>query len=109
MDVRILRCKFLHFPSENPHGRSFDNADADDAAKELLFFRELHFRLVRELVVFAAIAALGGCESQLKAHTGANLKEGNTKQNLADALQIAIPLNGFPRTLNALAVVNSFK
>ncbi|WP_304854880.1 carboxymuconolactone decarboxylase family protein [uncultured Parasutterella sp.] len=63
----------------------------------------------RELVVFAAIAALGGCESQLKAHTGANLKEGNTKQNLADALQIAIPLNGFPRTLNALAVVNSFK
>nr|WP_237178681.1 carboxymuconolactone decarboxylase family protein [Parasutterella muris] len=65
--------------------------------------------MVRELVVFAAIAALGGCESQLKAHTGANLKEGNTKQNLADALQIAIPLNGFPRTLNALAVVNSFK
>ncbi len=40
----------------------------------------------RELVVFAAIAALGGCEAQLKAHAGANLKEGATKQNLIDAL-----------------------
>lgn len=61
----------------------------------------------RELVVFAAIAALGGCEAQLKAHAGANLKEGATKQNLIDALQVAVPLNGFPRTLNAVAVVNS--
>ena len=63
----------------------------------------------RELVVFAAIAALGGCEAQLKAHAGANLKEGATKQNLIDALQVAVPLNGFPRTLNAVAVVNSIK
>lgn len=63
----------------------------------------------RELVVFAAIAALGGCEAQLKAHTGANLKEGASIQNLVDALQVALPLNGFPRTLNALAVVNQFK
>lgn len=61
----------------------------------------------RELVVFAAIAALGGCESQLKAHTAANIKEGNTKEQLIDALQVAVPLNGFPRTLNALAVVNA--
>lgn len=61
----------------------------------------------RELVVFAAIAALGGCEAQLKAHAGANLKKGATKQNLVDALQVAVPLNGFPRTLNAVAVVNS--
>lgn len=60
----------------------------------------------RELAVFAAIAALGGCEAQLKAHTAANLKEGASKQNLVDALQVAVPLNGFPRTLNAVAVVN---
>ncbi|WP_418941329.1 carboxymuconolactone decarboxylase family protein [Parasutterella excrementihominis] len=61
----------------------------------------------RELVVFAAIAALGGCEAQFKAHADANLKEGATKQNLIDALQVAVPLNGFPRTLNAVTVVNS--
>lgn len=60
----------------------------------------------RELAVFSCIAALGACEPQLKAHGAANLKEGYTKQNLFDALQIALPLNGFPRTLNALAVVN---
>ncbi len=61
----------------------------------------------RELAVFAAIAAIGGCESQLKSHIAANLKEGNTKQDLIDALQIAVPLNGFPRTLNALGLVNA--
>ncbi len=63
----------------------------------------------RELVVFAAIAALGGCEPQLTSHANANIKEGNSKQDLVDAIRIAAPLNGFPRTLNALAVVNSLK
>lgn len=61
----------------------------------------------RELVTFTAIASLGGCEAQLKAHTAANIREGNSKQNLIDALHIAVPLLGFPRTLNALAVVNT--
>ena len=59
----------------------------------------------RELVTFSAIAGLGGCEPQLKAHTAACAKEGLTRQNLIDALQIAVPYLGFPRTLNALAVV----
>ncbi len=61
----------------------------------------------RELVTFAAIAALGGCEPQLKAHAVANLSQGNTKQNLIDALHVAVLYLGFPRTLNALAVINS--
>ena len=56
----------------------------------------------RELVTFSAIAGLGGCEPQLKAHT-----EGLTRQNLIDALEIAVPFLGFPRTLNALAVVKN--
>lgn len=59
----------------------------------------------RELVVFAAISTLGGCEGQLRGHIGGNLHEGNTKQNLIDALQVMIPYLGFPRTLNALAQV----
>mgnify|MGYP005753648797 FL=1 len=59
----------------------------------------------RELVTFSAIAGLGGCEPQLKAHTAACAKEGLTRQNLIDALEIAVPFLGFPRTLNALAVV----
>lgn len=61
----------------------------------------------RELVVFSAIAALGGCEAQLKVHAAANLKYGRTKDNLVDALQCAVAYNGFPRTLNACAVVDA--
>lgn len=61
----------------------------------------------RELVTFTAIAAMGGCEPQLKAHIGACLKEGFTKQNLIDALQAALPYLGFPRTLNALGLVRA--
>lgn len=61
---------------------------------------------MRELVVYTAINALGGCESQAKAHAKANIKVGNTRQNLVDALAIMLPFAGFPRTLNALAALN---
>ncbi len=61
---------------------------------------------MRELVTFTAIATLGGCEGQLKGHTAGNLSVGNTRADLIDALTTILPFNGFPRTLNALAVVN---
>ena len=60
----------------------------------------------RELATFSAIAALGGCEAQLRGHAAGNAAVGATKQNLIDALEVALPFLGFPRTLNALAVVN---
>lgn len=60
----------------------------------------------RELITFTAIMCLGGCEPQLKAHTTANLSVGNSKQDLIDTIMVAMPYIGFPRTLNALAVVN---
>ena len=60
----------------------------------------------RELVTFCTIAALGGCEPQLSAHGAANVKWGNSKENLIDALQCAVAYLGFPRTLNACAVVD---
>ncbi len=60
----------------------------------------------RELITFTAIMSLGGCEPQLRAHTAANITVGNTKQDLIDAIMCAMPFIGFPRTLNALAVVN---
>lgn len=61
---------------------------------------------MRELVTFSVISALGGCESQVKSHTQANIKVGNSKENLIDALTLALPYMGFPRTLNALTCVN---
>ncbi len=60
----------------------------------------------RELVTFSVIAALGGCESQVKAHVRGNVSVGNTRAMLLDALAVLMPHMGFPRTLNALACVN---
>ena len=60
----------------------------------------------RELLIFSAISALGGCESQVKSHVQGNINVGNSKQNLIDALAQSLPYIGFPRTLNALACVN---
>ena len=61
----------------------------------------------RELITFVCIAALGGCENQLRAHTSANLSVGNTRLKLLEALQVMLPYIGFPRTLNAVAVVDA--
>lgn len=71
--------------------------------------RALRDKVPGTLITFASIAALGGCEPQLKAHIAANLSVGATKQNLTDALRVADPLLGFPRTLNALGLVRAAK
>lgn len=61
----------------------------------------------RELVTFTAIVTLGGCEPQAKAHAAANISVGNSRQDLLDALTIALPYIGYPRTLNGLGCVNA--
>lgn len=60
----------------------------------------------RELITFVFIATLGGCENQLRAHTQANLNVGNDKQKVISAVTVILPYIGFPRALNALAIVN---
>lgn len=60
----------------------------------------------RELITFLAIVALGGCEAQVRVHENGNVTVGALKQPLIDALEVGLPFLGFPRTLNALAVVN---
>ena len=62
---------------------------------------------LRELLTFCIISALGGCEAQVRAHVQGNAAVGNGKQLLVDALLQMLPCIGFPRTLNALACVNS--
>ena len=61
---------------------------------------------VRELLTFAMLAALGGCDAQVRGHVAANLNVGNTRQDLLDVLIVLVPFIGYPRTLNALAAVN---
>jgi len=60
----------------------------------------------RELLTFAMIASLGGCEPQLAAHVAANLAAGNDRCVLVGAVTAMIPFVGYPRSLNALRIVN---
>lgn len=61
---------------------------------------------MRELMTMVMLATLGGCESQLKAHVGANIRVGNSRQLLIDTITQCIPYIGFPRTLNAIQMIN---
>ncbi|PXW28869.1 UNVERIFIED_CONTAM: 4-carboxymuconolactone decarboxylase [Williamsia faeni] len=61
---------------------------------------------VRELLTFAMLVALGGCEPQVKGHVAANLNVGNDRTVLIDVLTQLLPFVGYPRTLNGLRMVD---
>ena len=60
----------------------------------------------RELLTLCIVSALGGCESQVKAHVQGNKNVGNDKETIIAAITHCLPYMGFPRTLNALACIN---
>jgi 4-carboxymuconolactone decarboxylase len=60
----------------------------------------------RELLTFAILAALGGCEPQLSGHVAGNLAVGNDRQVLIETITQLLPIIGYPRSLNALRVIN---
>ena len=60
----------------------------------------------RELLTVVMLASLGGCENQLRAHVQANLTVGNTRDMLLETITQCQPYIGFPRTLNAIAIIN---
>ena len=49
---------------------------------------------------------MGGCEPQVKAHAAGNIAVGTTRKELIDAIVVMLPFIGFPKSLNALAMVN---
>ncbi len=59
----------------------------------------------RELLTFSMLATLGGCEPQLAGHVAANLAVGNDRAVLLAVITQLLPFIGYPRTLNALAVL----
>lgn len=59
----------------------------------------------REMITFCFLAALGGCEPQLKAHIAANIRLGNDKAFLTDVILQCVPYIGYPRVLNALTCI----
>ncbi|NMM99802.1 carboxymuconolactone decarboxylase [Bifidobacterium sp. DSM 109958] len=60
----------------------------------------------REMITLCFLAAQGGCEPQLTAHAGANLKVGNEKAFLIAVVSQCMPYIGYPRTLNAIRCIN---
>lgn len=60
----------------------------------------------RELLTFAMLVSLGGCEPQVAGHIRGNLNVGNTRQTLLDVLTQLMPFIGYPRTLNGLRMLD---
>lgn len=89
-------------PADQKHFNTYLSANCfgDYYTRQVLDLRQ------RELITFTTIACLGGCEPQLKAHAAANIAVGNTRQDLLDAVTVALPYIGYPRTLNALGCIN---
>jgi 4-carboxymuconolactone decarboxylase len=63
----------------------------------------------RELMIFCALATLGGTERQMASHALGNLKVGNNKETLLSAMVQIYPYVGFPRISNAIAVIKEAK
>ena len=60
----------------------------------------------RELLTFSMLASLGGCEPQLAGHVAANLAVGNDRKVLICTVTELLSFIGYPRTLNALRVID---
>lgn len=60
----------------------------------------------REMITFCYLAAQGGVEPQLLAHAKANIGLGNDKEFLTKVVLQNEPFVGYPRSLNAINVVN---
>jgi 4-carboxymuconolactone decarboxylase len=60
----------------------------------------------RELLTVSMLASLGGCEAQLAGHVAANVAVGNGRQVLISTITQLLPFIGYPRTLNAMRIIN---
>jgi 4-carboxymuconolactone decarboxylase len=61
----------------------------------------------RELMIFCALAVLGGTERQMASHAVGNLKVGNSKETLLSAMVHIYPYVGFPRIANAITTIKA--
>ena len=58
----------------------------------------------RQVATVAALAALGGCEAQLKVHVNAALNVGLTREEIVETIMQMAVYAGFPAALNGIAV-----
>jgi 4-carboxymuconolactone decarboxylase len=59
----------------------------------------------RELIAIASLATMGGCDAQLETHVHGAFNVGLTEGEIVEAVMTLIPYVGFPKALNAMAVV----
>ena len=106
---RYFGKEMIHAMNDNaPEGQKHINTFLEGYCFGDFYTRDGLNDAKRELITFTFIATLGGCENQLRRHTQANLNVGNTKEKLISAITVILPYIGFPRSLNALAIVNEF-
>lgn len=55
----------------------------------------------RQLVTLGVLAALGGCEPQLRVHIGAALNVGISREEVVESFLHSAVYAGFPRAINA--------
>lgn len=60
----------------------------------------------RKMITFCFLAAQGGCEPQLIAHSKGNMNLGNDKDFLIRVVSQCLPYIGYPRSLNAITCIN---
>ena len=60
----------------------------------------------REMITFCFISAQGGCENQHRVHTAGNIMAGNDKSKLYSIVEQCMPYIGYPRTLNAMNIID---
>ena len=60
----------------------------------------------RELLTLVMLVAIGDTSSQMASHIRGNINMGNSKEKMVALITQASPFIGFPRTLNALNVLN---
>ncbi|HEY1682215.1 MAG TPA: carboxymuconolactone decarboxylase family protein [Candidatus Tumulicola sp.] len=59
----------------------------------------------RELIAISSLITMGDCERQLETHVHGAFNVGLTQADVVEAVMTLIPYVGFPKALNALAVV----
>ena len=59
----------------------------------------------KELVAIASLATMGGCDPQLETHVHGAFNVGLSEEEVVEVVMTLIPYIGFPKALNAMAVV----
>ncbi len=61
----------------------------------------------REIVAISSLATMGGCDTQLETHVRGAFNVGLSESEIVEVVMTLIPYIGFPKALNAIAVVKA--